>query len=268
MAGLHHNKPQSRAAWAETCLEFFEVPTVRSWQKYYEPLQKSYAFKTSTANETSPASVAAWLRQGEVVGSRIQCEPWNSEGFTDSLSEIRSLTRKKDPEVFIPQLQKICASHGVALVVLQTTPNCPVSGAARFISENRALIIVSARYLSDDNFWFTFFHEVAHLLLHSKSKLFVDADFDVPSNVSSAVQEEEDEANRFAELTLIPAASQSDFHRLPAAYKDVIRFANNIDIAPGIVVGQLQFKKRVDRSWLNKLKRFYRWRNGTLCLRR
>ena len=219
------------------------------------------------AHETNPASVVAWLRQGEIVGSQIQCKAWDSEGFTNALSEARSLTRRKDPHVFIPQLQEICAKNGVSLVVLQTIPGCPISGAARFISEDRALIIISARYLSDDHFWFTFFHEAAHLLLHSKSKLFVDVDFDMPFNGETTVQEEEDQANGFAESTLIPKAFQDDFRKLPATYKDIIRFASNVGVAPGIVVGQLQFKKQVDRSWLNKVKRFYKWRNGKLHLR-
>jgi hypothetical protein len=37
------------------------------------------------------------------------------------------------------------------------------------ISPNKAMVILSFRYLSDDHFWFTFFHEIAHLLLHNAS---------------------------------------------------------------------------------------------------
>ena len=52
------------------------------------------------------------------------------------------------------------------------------------------------RYKKDDFFWFTFFHEAAHLLLHSKKETFVDdgTDNDVIEN----------EANDFATDFLIP----------------------------------------------------------------
>ena len=36
------------------------------------------------------------------------------------------------------------------------------------------MIQLSARHKSDDHLWFSFFHEAAHVLLHSKKSVFVD----------------------------------------------------------------------------------------------
>ncbi len=59
------------------------------------------------------------------------------------------------------------------------------------------MIALSDRYKKDDFFWFTFFHEAAHLLLHSKKETFVDDGTDNDLL--------EDEANRFAADFLIPS---------------------------------------------------------------
>ena len=46
----------------------------------------------------------------------------------------------------------------------------------------QALIQLSARHKSDDHFWFSFFHEAAHLLLHSKKHIYVDSNLGTNTN--------------------------------------------------------------------------------------
>lgn len=49
-----------------------------------------------------------------------------------------------------------------------------ISGATEWLSVDKALIIMSLRYKSNDHFWFTFFHESGHILLHNKKEVFID----------------------------------------------------------------------------------------------
>jgi Zn-dependent peptidase ImmA (M78 family) len=111
---------------------------------------------------------------------------------------------------------------------------------------------LSFRHLSDDHFWFTFFHEAGHLLLHGERGVFLEGD-DTPSNG------EEEEANKFAACILVPPEFQSSFLNLRADARTVIRFAMRAGIAPGIVVGQLQHLDHLRHNQLNRLKRYYVW---------
>ena len=112
-------------------------------------------------------------------------------------------------------------------------------------------MLLSFRHLSDDQFWFSVFHEIAHLLLHPP-KLFLDG-FEMASSP------EESEANRFAAETLVPPEHQTEMMALPLDGRAVMRFARKIGIAPGIVVGQLQHRDLFRRNQLNNLKRRYTW---------
>jgi plasmid maintenance system antidote protein VapI len=150
-----------------TILSFFDMPSISAIRAEYRTLERAFAFKRSRSHETQPAPLAAWLRQGVVEAEKIKCTAWDPSGFRQALDKIRDLTRSKHPNQFIPVLQRSCATHGVAAVVVRTPNGCPASGATRFLSREKALIMLSFRYLTDDHFWFTFFHEAGHLLLHS-----------------------------------------------------------------------------------------------------
>lgn len=237
---------------AKKCLKFFNVADVMSWYSAYDDSLKLVAFRTSYTFESQIASVAAWLRQGEIEGQRIKCADWNPEIFRKNLIAIRSLTRKKDPAVFIPELQKLCAEAGVAVVTVRAPKGCHASGATRFLSENKSLIQLSFRYKSDDHFWFTFFHEAGHLLLHSQSDIFLES----PVTAST---KEEDEANIFASEMLIPKEYISELYTLGNNFKTVMRFAKRIGVSHGIVVGQMQHRDIIGKNNLNFLKTRFRW---------
>lgn len=234
------------------CLRFFDVHSIRAWHENYSDLARTIAFRTSPSLDSSPGAVIAWLRQGEIEAGAIDCAPWNSDRFRESLSQILPLTRIKDPGRFIPELQRICASVGVGMVVVRAPAGCRASGATRFLSKDRALLLLSFRYLTDDHFWFTFFHEAGHLLLHSQKTLFIEGT-DAPES------SEEREANDFAARTLVPLEHLSELLKLRPTSREVVRFARRLRVAPGIIVGQLQHLRRIRHNQLNGLKRRFRW---------
>jgi len=234
------------------CLRFFGVPSVPAWRASYGGLLNTTAFRTSQSFKSLPGPTAAWLRAGELEAAAIDCRPWNGEGFRNSLSKIRALTRQKDPHRFVPKLQELCAQNGVAVVIVRAPSGCRASGATRFVTPAKAILQLSFRFLMDDQFWFTFFHEAGHLLLHDPGKFFLE-------EIDAPVTAQETEANDFAARTLIPAENEAEMLELPASSKAVIRFATRIGIAPGIVVGQLQHRGRLRPDHLNGLKRRFEW---------
>ena len=236
----------------EACLEFFDVPSIAAWHDKYDNWKSRVSLKDSPSFHSHSAATIAWLRQGELEAQKIECSAWNSEGLQDSLAEIRRLTRAKHPQLFLPQLQSLCADNGVAVAVVRSPNGCHASGAAMFTSPDRALILLSFRYLTDDHFWFTFFHEVGHLVLHDRTELFLEySDDEQPL--------EETQANDYAKNLLIPQTSYAELMSLPLNQRDLVKFAKNLGISAGIVVGQLQHTNRLRYNQFNYLKRKFQW---------
>ena len=138
---------------------------------------------------------------------------------------------------------------------------CKASGACLFLSPNRPLILLSGRHMSDDHFWFTFFHEAGHLILHGNSYIFVDNEEEAEEHSSR----EEEEANGFAADILVPPEHQGELARLTANKVAVMRFAVRVGVSRGIIVGQLQNKGIIGPNMLNGLKQWYTWGRATSC---
>lgn len=243
------------AGRASACLQFFGVEDVSSWKETYEGIQPTW-FRTSASATASPGAVLAWLRQSEHQAIAQEVALWDPEAFRESLSEVRRLSRRRDPRIFLPLLTDLCAANGVALVVLRSPKNCPVSGVARFIASDKASIALSARYRSNDHLWFTFFHEAGHLLLHSPAEVYVD---ELGIDGEGSLSREEREANEFASEFLLPKDLYKDLPNRRLYSRDVVSLARKARIAPGVVVGQLQHAGILGHSNLNGLKRRYKW---------
>jgi len=252
---------QEPANWHEridAIFEFFGVETVAGWAGDYATSLDVAHFRRSPAFEIDTPATTAWFRacerqadEGRAVSSRTS---FDAAEFAASLQIIRSLTRVRDPRVFLPELARLCANAGVDLVVVRAPVGCPVSGCSR-VYGGRPLIQLSARFLSDDHFWFTFFHEAAHVLLHGLQVPFVDVLEDEAGDPFEA------EANEFATELLVAGALDT---AQPLRAREVIRLAHSIGVSSGVLVGQLQYRGMLRRDHLNGLKRRYRWDGASL----
>lgn len=236
------------------CLNFFDVPDVKTWRIKYSELMQATSFRTSPTFKADQAATAAWLRYGEIAAQKMECKKWDEELFEKVLFEIKSLTRKKNPKDFIPDLLKACSECGVAVVISRTPYGCRASGATKFIDNDKAMLLLSFRYLSDDHFWFTFYHEAGHIMLHKSKAPIIEE-----SSSNKNYSDEEREANLFAGEVLIPHELQSELSRLRGNKRNIINFAMKAGVSPGIVVGQMQHRGIIDHKYLNSYKRRYDW---------
>lgn len=235
------------------CLHFFDVPDIESWKQRYKKELSTVNFRTSESFDNQPAAVATWIRMGEIQSSAIHCDPWDAKAFKEALIKIRPLTRQKDPQVFIPKLIEICAACGVAVSIARTPAGCSASGATKFVNSNRALLLLSFRHLSDDQFWFTFFHEAGHLLLHGKDSIFIE------EKQNDLWDEREKEANEFSAEILIPSTFRYELSRISLSKRGIVSFSLKVGVSPGIIIGQMQFSGRIRFNQLNSYKRRYKW---------
>ncbi|MGI6303389.1 MAG: HigA family addiction module antitoxin [Verrucomicrobiota bacterium] len=242
-------KLNDRYEQLDAILRFFSVASPAQWKTVWSEYQVAY--RQTARFEACAEAVSAWLRQGEVQAQQIKCAPFDRRKFMSILDAIRDLTREA-PDVFVPRLEELCSSAGVAVVFLPELPKTGVYGATRWLND-KAVIQLSLRYKSNDHLWFTFFHEAGHILKHGRKDVYIEG--------KGLDGEKEEEANAFARDKLIPPAQ---LRRLLEGGRPTLaaieRFAEGIGIAPGIVVGRLQHENVLPMNTGNKLKIFYCWK--------
>jgi HTH-type transcriptional regulator / antitoxin HigA len=232
------------AELAEALFRFLGVSSIESWESLAH--SRVTAYRQSGSHTISREAVDIWLTIAEREAELIDTEPFDKKQFKESLCTIRTFT-KKDPDDFFPQMVKVLAEVGVALVVVPELKGCRISGATRWLTPTRAMIALSLRYKTNDQFWFTFYHEAAHLVLHAK-KIFIDQH-------GGDDRKEEKEADEYAVNMLIPQAEYTKFIAGGLFSENTIRrFAENIGIHPALVVGRLQHDGRLDFKYHNSLK--------------
>jgi HTH-type transcriptional regulator/antitoxin HigA len=229
----------------QSCLKFFGIDT----PQHLVSSSTLAAFRKSPSFNPDDLAMCAWLRMGELEAEKMDCSPFDKTGFRSTLDQLRLLTLEANLKTVKETLQKECKRNGVAVCFIAELRHTHVSGAARWLTPERALIQLSCRYRSNDHFWFTFFHECAHILFHGKKNGFLEAK-------ETSLESEEEEANDFAANHLIPRQALGGLMRERPITRDLIlEFAHRQKIAPGIVVAQLQKHRRlVPMTPLNKLK--------------
>ncbi len=243
-----HKNP---VAQLDEILRFFGIAAPEQWQTVWQTHQVAY--RQSQRFEPCALALSAWLRKGELDAQSVSCAPFDRKSFQAVLDEARGLTREAAPDTFLPRLTELCSSAGVALVFVREPPKTGVSGCTRWLGA-KAVIQLSLRYKSNDQLWFTFFHEAGHILKHGRKEVFLEG--------KGLDGEKEEEANAFARDRLIPPP---DYRRFLEQWdgislQPIETFAEEIGIAPGIVVGRLQFDGRLRMSHGNGLKVYYEWR--------
>lgn len=242
---IESNKPKL----VEQLLSFFGVASPDEWRNHYGSMSAS--FRKTKENQADNGAISAWLRLGEIEAENIQAPKYSRPKFESAVKKIRELT-VQPPAEFGPKLFEYCLEAGVKLILVKSITKAHVSGVARWLNGHSPIIQLSLYGKTNDKFWFTFFHEAAHILLHAekKSDIFLD-NTEFKSN-----NQQEQEANEWASKILIPNEHRFELLDLvDREEKDILEFSKKINIHPGIVIGRLQHEGYVSyKSALNKLK--------------
>jgi addiction module HigA family antidote len=176
---------------AEGLLKFFRVASPNEWSTIYEG--HSLAFKIELKHTTDPKAISAWLRIGELQANQIKLNEFDKKKLTDALPIMQEIAFNESAN-WKEDLQKVCASFGVALVYSPCLSKAPIYGAARWIkNKSIPLIQLTDRKKDYNAFWFSFFHELAHIRYHNKSDIFIDGIDNIQPD-----QNKEKEADHFA----------------------------------------------------------------------
>jgi HTH-type transcriptional regulator / antitoxin HigA len=178
------NKP----AVVKQLLQFFGVASPEDWEKYYVGME--VAFRRTRQQQCDVGAISAWLRLGEIEAEKQDCPKYSKSKFEKAVREIRPLM-VLPPEEFQPLMKRLCREAGVILVLLPSIKRAHVSGVARWLNPHKAVIQLSFYGQANDRFWFNFFHEAAHILLHKKDNIFLD-EWDGEGSLESEQEREAD----------------------------------------------------------------------------
>lgn len=214
------------------------------------------AFRITKGTDVNSWALAGWLQEGEWQALERQASSDSGifpsfipELFKASLPKMREMTRA---ESFWPALRNQCAAAGVALEFVPHVPKSGANGVTHWLHEDSPLIQLSLFRKRADIFWFTFFHEAAHVILHEQQRVFINLDERLRTDA------QELEADQFAADTLIPPQFWEPFQDAGCFDSSSIHeLAESIDVHPGIVVGRLQKQELIRNNWHNALRMSY-----------
>lgn len=226
--------------------DFFGMSSVKAWEDYYYSQKLKINFRISLKQTQESFAVSAWLRQGELQVLQIDAPEYDESKLRSSLPALKKLMAEH-PENFFEQLQKICLDCGVKVVYTPNLPKAPVYGSTRWVRGN-PIIQLSARRKQNDGFWFTFFHEVGHILLHGKKYISIE-------NVGYLDMDKakEAEADAFAVENIFTESEEQEVVQYALdneglEEQDILNFATKFGTHPAIIIGRLQHKEYIHYS--------------------
>ncbi len=239
-------KPRTKLEVLREWLSFSGCGTPEVWTTNWDRLVG--LLLESPARGSAPDAIAAWLRIGEIVAEKQELPAYSREGFLVGLREIRNLAVHSPKSDVLSSVKDACNRAGVAFVLLPSVPRARLIGSARWFN-NKPIICQTLTHEYEDFFWFTFFHEAAHILLHGKRSVFLD----VPTE--SKVGTSEQQADRFAESLLLSTKALERFCRAQITRDKILSFASEQKVSPGVIVGRLQCRRIIRRNEFNELRR-------------
>jgi HTH-type transcriptional regulator / antitoxin HigA len=221
--------------------KFFEVVQLSLIQGALVP---GIACRRLAENKKSDYALFAWAQKAKLEARQIDAKPISINRLLKAISHIRKMT-KENPETFYDQLIRLLGDCGIAIVFLPHFEGSFLHGTT-FYDGDKIVMGLTVRGKDADRFWFSLFHEIAHI---------VQGHIGQPNNISEA---DEFTADEFAKETLIPSrefelyAAKKDFSK-----QSLVQFANEVGIDAGILVGRLQKEGYIEYNWFNELKTKY-----------
>lgn len=213
--------------------------------------------RTASLPSLSPAEIA-WCFRARQIAKGMLMNPFSPPSLEKARAALRRLATHPKEGSRVPA---VLAEYGIRFMVIEPLPGAKIDGAAMW-DELGPIIALSIRHDRVDGFWFTLMHEFEHV--KNQDPISVDCELvDGTRGVTVSTMNDvaEDRANLGATTSLVASTEMDSFIRRVGplyARERIIQFANRIRIHPGIIVGQLQYRKElgygVMREFLVKIR--------------
>ncbi len=240
-----HGWIEKKSTWLEKYQELLLFFASAKLESLNSAVELAPSFRKGGRKAASQKALAAWLRKGVLEAQQIETAEFSREQTTENLEDFRQLTLK-GAEALSVDLPKVASSQGIAVVFVPHLTGTYVGGAAYWHGDT-PIVQLSYRWKRHDVLWFNFFHELGHILLHSRHETFLD-DF------SKDQDHHETEANDFAANTLIPPDAWRKYCASGSFTAATVRsLAQSVGISESIVVGRLHRERLVPHKQLRQL---------------
>lgn len=224
------------AALRDATLKFFGTPSIDQRPQLVGAFRQSAQILTT--------SHIAWCIRAMQIAEYQQVRPYKPQKAAELKDALRAMAAHAEE---IRRVPMVLAEYGIRFVVVKHLRSTKTDGAALWLSkakQRHPVIVMSLRYGRIDNFWHTLCHEVSHIIHKDGFRLDVELD-KVREGDGNEIEQR---ANEEAASMLIPQDELHSFILRKRPYfssKSIIQFAHKIRIHPGIIVGQLQYRKAI-----------------------
>lgn len=236
------------------------VPTTRNstekvifLRKYFEVVQlsllestqiNSMACRRFSVGEKEDYALMAWAQKAKLEARKHNPNPINIKGLEKAIPQIREMTMMS-PDEFCPKLFSLLLEFGIVIEYLPHIGGSFLHGAT-FYDGKKIVIGLTVRGKYADKFWFSLFHEIAHIIYGHIGQLDGTSD------------EDERNADEFAKNTLIAPDDYTQFlEQCNFNANSLLNYSKKIGIDVGILVGRLQKEGIIPYSRCNNLKTKY-----------
>ena len=217
----------------QTLLSFFGFAKTTVWGKYYQCQILKAEFSLSLSGIPGAPSLSAWLRYGEnKAKEQFDTPVFSNEKLRNQLPKMQALANT-GRTVFLSELIQLCKAVGIILVCTPHLRNSRARGATRWLKDT-PLVQVSDSCKRYDVFWFSFFHEIGHILLHGKREVFLEGLEYEQKNLLK-----EQEADEFAANCLIPRTVAERLNSFVYSEKALEKLCREEQLNKAIVIGHL-----------------------------
>jgi HTH-type transcriptional regulator/antitoxin HigA len=197
------------------------------------------AFAARASADYGPGQ-RAWLRRASLLAKAVNAAKFDPQKFVRGLDRLHRLVAD---EYDIRQVPRFLAGIGVRMVIVEHLKGTRIDGAALWLDDESPAIALSMRFDRIDSFWHTLAHELIHIKYHDRS---LDSDLVGKERQLTAQKDAiEQRADSEAADFLIPSEEMERFLlRMQERFSkdDINRFANRIQVHPGIIAGQLHHR--------------------------
>jgi HTH-type transcriptional regulator / antitoxin HigA len=226
------NKSKSIQDKTIELLSFFGFAHHVAWEQYYMLQHLKVTFGITLHGVRDPYALSIWLRKGDHQAGELFAQPYTEKSFREALTKIKDLMNR-DPKNISDTLQKICLEAGVKVIYTSRLKNLEATASTRWI-HNSPVIQLTDRYVRNDVFWWTFFQQAGHIILHGKKDVFLE-------NVeySGKNMEKEREAIEFARKWLLTHDQEVEILSTSPKSMNISALAKKLDTNPSIIAGRL-----------------------------
>lgn len=190
------------------------------------------AYKKSEKLQIDEKNIFAWSHLAKYEAKKQTVGTYRREN-------IPSLVKKLNECFFLNQntmegIRDILNNYGIKFVIVKKFKKAPIDGMSFWSGKNPG-IAVSLRHNKLDILAFTIMHELGHIKNHMKSS---GDDYFIDLNGDFSIGAFEEEANQFAENSLIPKKYISILKQKKITDKELIEIAQTERINPIILHGR------------------------------